>query len=218
MNKERLAAAIHYNAAFIGGCLGIYAITMRFSFGSAETMNLLSLVADLLGRNMHDFIVRLGALILYSAGIVSSELIIERKEKMRSIISFSVDAIAVIVLFFIPADVENMIALYPIFLASAMQWCLIKGPYGYVSASIFSTNNLKQFLIGAVRKAEGKETNKVSRMHAYGVTLLSFHAGACYEYFAVRMLDLRGIAFVLIPLFMAFCLSLLELKKIKENC
>lgn len=212
MSKESLEASIHYAAAFVGGCFGIYAITVRLSFGSAETMNLLSLVSDLLGHDARDFMIRLGALLLYSAGIIISELIIEKVVMWRNIIVSITDCAAIAVLFFLPADIDNMVGLYPIFFASAIQWCLIKGPYGYVSASIFSTNNLKQFLIGVVRKIEGREDGKVSHMRAYGLTLLSFHAGAAYGYYAVEHFRTKGIAAALLPLSLVLYLSLKEIR------
>ena len=212
MTSERIEASIHYAAAFIGGCFGMYAITVRSMFGSAETMNMLSLVGDLLGRNIPDFLARFGALLIFSSGVVISISIADRIPRWRNIIAFLSDSAAVLILGILPLDIDNIVALYPVFLATAMQWCLIKGPYGYTVSSIFSTNNLRQFLTGIVKKIEKKDDGKVSRMHVFGMTLLCFHAGAAAEYIAVERLYGKGIWLALLPLVIAFAFSLCLLR------
>ena len=114
---------------------------------------------------------------------------------------------AVIALAFMPEDMNSIIALYPVFLATSMQWCLVKGPYGYAISSVFSTNNLRQFITGIVRKMQGKDDGKVSRVHAFGLTLLSFHAGAAAAYIAVMLMQMEGIWIALVPIAVAFALS-----------
>ena len=205
--RDRIEAHIHYAAAFIGGFFGMYAILTRFMFGSAETMNMLSLVGDLLGRDLPDFLARLGALLIFSSGVALSVIITDNRPGWRNMVAFSADAAAVIALAFMPEDMNSIIALYPVFLATSMQWCLVKGPYGYAISSVFSTNNLRQFITGIVRKAQGKDDGKVSRVHAFGLTLLSFHAGAAAAYIAVMLMQMKGIWIALVPIAVAFALS-----------
>ena len=83
----------------------------------------------------------------------------------------------------------------------------MKGPYGYAISSVFSTNNLRQFITGIVRKAQGREDGKVSRVHAFGLTLLSFHAGAAAAYIAVTLMQMEGIWIAIVPIAAAFALS-----------
>ena len=94
--RDRIEAHIHYAAAFIGGFFGMYAILTRFMFGSAETMNMLSLVGDLLGRDLPDFLARLGALIIFSSGVALSVIITDNRPGWRDMVAFSADAAAVI--------------------------------------------------------------------------------------------------------------------------
>ena len=210
--RDRLGALIHYNAAFIGGILGIHAILVRLTFGSSQTMNLLSLVSDVLGRNIPDFLARLGALLLYVAGVALSVIISDRKARGGNIIAFSIDAVSCVILAFFPAEMNHIVALYPIFFAAAFQWCTVKGPYGYASASIFSTNNVRQFVTGLIHKAEGKDTAEVSRMHAFGMTLLVFHLGAVYEYMLLSLFGIPGILGGLVPAASALALSIIEIR------
>ena len=200
MQREHREAMIHYMAAFIGGLFGLYAIICRLTFGSAQTMNLISLVSDLLGRNIEDFLYRLGVLILYSLAIVMSVLIGERKPWLLKPVSLAIDAVAAIILGFLPEDMDHILALYPIFFAMAFQWCSFKGAYGFVCSSVFSTNNLRQFLTGVVNKIEGKESARVSRMHVFGITLLSFHLGVAVQFAFWQRYGIPSIWFALVPI------------------
>ena len=123
--RDRIEAHIHYAAAFIGGFFGMYAIRTRFMFGSAETMNMLSLVGDLLGRDFPDFLARLGALLIFSSGVALSVIITDNRPGWRNMAAFSADAAAVIAMAFMPEDMNSIIALYPVFFATSMQWCLV---------------------------------------------------------------------------------------------
>ena len=59
------------------------------------------------------------------------------------------DFAAICVVGFLPAKMDPVKALYPIFFVTAFQWCVFKGANGYVSSTIFSTNNLKQTVLSA---------------------------------------------------------------------
>ncbi len=66
-NHEML---LHFVMAFIGGYFGLYAIVARNDlFGSAQTSNLIYLVQDILGGRPLDFVIRIGALVLYSTAV-----------------------------------------------------------------------------------------------------------------------------------------------------
>jgi len=50
-----------------------------------------------------------------------------------------------------------VLGLYPIFFAMAFQWCSFKGIGGYNSATVFSTNNLRQFVSAVTLFADEKK-------------------------------------------------------------
>ena len=214
MNAGRREALLHYAAAFIGGFFGIYAISCRLTFGSAQTMNLISLTGDLLGRNVEDFLFRLGAFFLFSAAVVLSVLVSEHMARRLKPLSLLIDALSCLILGFLPGDINNILGLYPVFFAMAFQWCSFKGPYGYTCSSTFSTNNLRQFLTGIVHKIEGKESAEVSRMHVYGITLLSFHLGVAVQFLLWRRFGIPSIWFTMIPIIPAFVLSVKEMNTV----
>ena len=64
---------LHFVMAFIGGYFGLYAIVARNDlFGSAQTSNLIYLVQDIVGGRPLDFVIRIGALVLYSTAVALS--------------------------------------------------------------------------------------------------------------------------------------------------
>ena len=215
MTAEHREALLHYTAAFIGGLFGLYAIICRLTFGSAQTMNLISLISDLLGDNIEDFLYRLGVLILYSLSIVLTVVIGERRPRHLKLISLSIDAAATLILGFFPEDMNHILGLYPIFFAMAFQWCSFKGAYGFVCSSVFSTNNLRQFLTGVVSIVEGKESARVSRMHVFGLTLLSFHLGVAVQFLLWERFGIPSIWFAFIPIAIAAVMALAE---IRDRC
>ncbi len=60
-------------------------------------------------------------------------------------VSLFIDAMAALIVAFLPSDLNDFIALYPLYFAMAIQWCSFKGGDGFTCSTIFSTNNLRQF-------------------------------------------------------------------------
>ena len=61
------------------------------------------------------------------------------------------------------------------------QWCVFAGKYGYPCSTIFSTNNLRQFVDAWVQAHLFRDSDHIPRMNLYGGTLLAFHAGVIAE-------------------------------------
>ena len=59
-------------------------------------------------------------------------------------ISIGIDILACLLLAGLPEQMDPVLALYPMFFATAVQWLAFTGAAGYNSATIFSTNNLRQ--------------------------------------------------------------------------
>ena len=105
----------------------------------------------------------------------------------------------------ITAEVNPFVALYPVFFATAFQWCAFTGAKGYVSATIFSTNNLKQtvtsfadYLLSG--KEEAGREKKLEKALFYGGTLLYFHVGVAAGYGASLLWGTRSIWLCALPL------------------
>ena len=146
---------LHFVMAFIGGYFGLYAIVARNDlFGSAQTSNLIYLVQDILGGRPVDFVIRIGALVLYSTAVALSVWLPKHTAVNNKILSILIDGGAAILLGFLPKDMNPVLGLYPIFFAMAFQWCSFKGIGGYNSSTVFSTNNLRQFVSAVTLFAE----------------------------------------------------------------
>ena len=146
MDKAVLERRLHLTVTFIGGFMGCYAIFNRSDiFGSAQTGNLISFVMDLVGRTDAEIFFRFSALLIYIFAMVSTVFLSHKMERTTlKFISVLIDGLAFVLLAFLPQDMDPFVALYPIFFATAFQWCSFKGADGFNSSSIFSTNNLRQ--------------------------------------------------------------------------
>lgn len=84
-------------------------------------------------------------------------------------VSMVITSLMILILGLIPADIDIVIGLFPTFFAMAFQWNSFPGEYGYVSSTIFSTNNTRQvsLALGEIlfpddgkKGIEAKERNK----------------------------------------------------------
>lgn len=202
MSREGLTEKqLHYTMSFIGGFLGAYAILSRCDvFGSAQTANLIHAVLGIAGGNLTGLAIRLGALVIYGAAIVLTVLIPRYTRWNLHWLSLFVDAAAVLIVGFLPQDMDNMLALYPFFFATAFQWCSFQGGGGYVSATIFSTNNMRQFVASAAAYLCGHEQKMKEKAQFFGYTLLFFHAGVAAGWPAYQLMGIKSSWLGFIPL------------------
>ena len=187
-NHEML---LHFVMAFIGGYFGLYAIVARNDlFGSAQTSNLIYLVQDIVGGRPLDFVIRIGALVLYSAAVALSVWLPKHTAVNNKILSILIDGGAAILLGF--------------------QWCSFKGIGGYNSATVFSTNNLRQFVSAVTLFADEKKQEHLQKLKFYGGTLLSFHLGVGAACVAWQFFDVTSIWLCFLALPAAFGLAVYE--------
>lgn len=203
--KEKSETLAHHTMAMVGGFMGVYALLMRNeTFGSSETSNLIYLVVDGLNGSFADFAVRLGGTLCYIAGIVFATLGPKYIKKMDfRFISVLVDLIACLILAQIPADTNPLLALYPMFFATAVQWLSYTQAAGFNSATIFSTNNLRQCFAGLTEYAYSREEKHLRRFLFFGGTLIFFHAGVIYCWFCLQLWGIKSIYACLLPLAVA---------------
>ena len=110
-----------------------------------------------------------------------------------------VDALAAVVLGFLPAEMPVTLALYPIFFAMSVQWGAFNGAQGFNSSTIFSTNNTKQTSLALAHYLCEKDPMYLAKCWFYAATLLCFHLGATLSFFAVKLWGLRA-SWCVIPL------------------
>lgn len=208
MDKEKnFEVPLHYIMAVFGGFVGAYALLSRMQvFGSAQTANLIELICDILGKNPGEILIRIGALAVYISAMVLSVVLSKTISWNLKYLSIGFDALAVVLLGFLPETMDPVEALYPIFFITAFQWCVFKGAKGYVSSTIFSTNNLKQTVLSFTEFLLLKQNDEVKKKKAekaafFGGTLFSFHAGVGVGYLLWLMYGIHSIWFGSIPLF-----------------
>lgn len=216
MKQRNLDVYIHHTMAVCGGFSGIYAILARFNvFGSAQTANLIGLIRDLVGRSFMEVAIRLGACIIYVIAIILAT-ILEKKVKKIQIVTIVLEIVVVGFLGIIPTTINPMIALYPMFFITAFQWCIFKGAKGYVSSTIFSTNNIKQtvvsfteyYLLEENKEKERKE--KLEKAKFFGGSLLAFHMGALCSALLYPLFGIRTVWCCIVPLVFSMTLILYQ--------
>lgn len=199
---------MHHNMAVIGGFLGGYAILVRADFlGNAQTSNLIYLVLAVVGADVYQFLLRLGAVMLYIGATISYVFLKNKTAWNIQRISIGIDFLAMIALGFFPKDMNPILALYPVFFAMSFQWNAFPGEYGFASSTIFSTNNLRQVSLSFAEFLCDRDSAHLKKTKFFAGTLLCFHIGAVLSYYCVRYFSVQSVwlgIFLLIP---AFALS-----------
>lgn len=212
--NNRSEVRLHFIMAVCGGFFGGYAIFGRMAvFGSAQTANLIELVGDILGRNVTDAALRLGALLLYAGAMVIFVVLSKRTTCSLKYLALAVDAAAAVTVGMLPERIDPILALYPVFFAMSFQWCVFKGAEGYACSTIFSTNNLKQtvlsfteyFLTDGDQTEERQKSLKKGRF--FGETILCFHASVAAAFMGLHFMGLSAVWLVLFPLFAGLCVT-----------
>lgn len=203
--QDNYEVKIHFLMALCGGFLGGYTIFERMAvFGSAQTANLIELIQDIIGRDYGEMLLRIGALLIYIAAMILSVILHHQKNINTKYLTLILEMVTVLFLGFFPQNINPILALYPIFFITAFQWCVFKGALGYVSSTIFSTNNIKQTVLSLTEyfltsDLQEKE-EKLRKGKFFGGTLLSFHIGVACSFLLGQAFSLQSIWFLEIPL------------------
>ena len=201
--------------------MGVYALLTRSeTFGSSETANLIHLVLSGLSGSAADFLIRLGATLCYIGGIVFATLMpkLLKKGDFR-FWALGVDAAACLVLAWIPAKADPVLALYPMFFATAVQWLAYRQADGFSSATIFSTNNLRQCVAGLTEFCCNREQKHFERFRFFAGTLVCFHLGVACGWFGMRACGIRSIYACLLLVAVGLAMTLRDFRrKEKGSC
>ena len=198
----RIEAHTHYIAAFLGGFLGIFPIVNAVHFlGSAQTSNLIDIVlgafrGDWKGVALH----ALGA-VLYCFAIFLVTFLSKHIKFNIKIIAVLVDSTCAFVMWRFPIN-KNFpltVYLYPTFFTMAFQWCAFKGAYGFTSSTIFSSNNLRQFIASLTEIFCNGDRTFVLKAKFFGMTLLAFHLGVLTSVILWKHFANAGFLFALLP-------------------
>ncbi len=205
MNDSRITpqskreAYVHYVTAFIGGFLGIYPMLSAVHlFGSAQTSNLIECVYALIGRNWQDLLLHLIGVLFYAIAVFIVTVMVPRTgAKIVKSAALAVDVCAAFAMWLLPQNLPATIYFYPTFFAMAFQWSAFPGAYGFICSTIFSTNNLKQFVSSIAEVyVNGKKEFKLKAAF-FGATLVTFHLGVCASYLLWKAFGFVSFVFVI---------------------
>ena len=199
MNKKA-ERHIHLNMALIGGFFGGFAVINHMDLlASAQTSNLISLALILVGRSSAEALARAGALGIYILALALTVMVPRILKWNNQLASIAIDVLALISLAFMPDTLDHFVAMYPIFFAMAYQWCSFPTSEGYVSATIFSTNNLRQCVTAFATYLCDHDRKMLGKACMYGKVLLLFHIGVAFSWFACQRFGTHGALLALVP-------------------
>ncbi len=212
MNYE---ARIHYLVSFVGGFLGIFPIVNEAHFlGSAQTTNLIDiLLGSIYGKGYLVLFHVIGAF-LYGLAVFLVTFLPKHTKLNVKILAMIVDITAGFVMWLFPTDKNFPITfyLYPTFFAMAFQWCSFKGAYGFVSSTIFSSNNFRQFISSLTEIYFNGDKSFSLKAKFFGITLLCFHLGIVFGWLGWYLFGNAGFLFVIVP-----CVSVIFFLSMKKN-
>ena len=198
--NEKTERHIHLNMALIGGFFGGFAVINHLDLlASAQTSNLISLPLILVGRSSEETLARVGALGVYVLGLALTVAVPRILKWNNQLASIAIDVLALISLAFMPDTLDHFVAMYPIFFAMAYQWCSFPTSEGYVSATIFSTNNLRQCVTAFATYLCDHDRKMLGKACMYGKVLLLFHIGVAFSWFACQRFGTHGALLALVP-------------------
>ena len=199
-DKEQLQLRLHYTVSVIGGFVGAYALLNRADlFGSAQTSNLIYIAGGLVGRDFAGLVLRIAALGIYISGIAAAVLIPKYTKINMHLLRLGLDGAVLVLLGFLPKEVNPFLALYPVFFVMALQWCAFKGAGGYVSSTIFSTNNLRQMTTALTEYLCDRKEEQLHKAGFFGKTLLFYHIGVGICFLATGPMGVKSAWICLLP-------------------
>lgn len=202
---------LYYTMAFTGGFMGAYAILNRCDvFGNAQTANMIYIALNIVGRNAMAVIYRLGGMLLYVSGIVITVMWPKISKISVHYVAVAVDAAAIIILGLMPEHMNNVIALYPIFLAASIQWNSFCRIENYNCSTVFSTNNLRQFTSAATEYICSRESKYAQKAKFYGGLIICYHLGVVFSYMTFKSLGIKSIWAAMIPVIIASAMIIYE--------
>ncbi|WP_294375057.1 YoaK family protein [uncultured Clostridium sp.] len=199
-NQNKNDFYIHSIMCLIGGFMGGYAILNRCgNLGSAQTANLIYVVTCFLGHNLKEFFIRILGVVLYFIAIELYVFIVHKTKINVQRYGILILIAGSIFLNFIPATSDPVAGLLPLFFIMATQWSIFHGANGYNSSTIFSTNNFRQASLAIGEYICTKDKGQISKAKFFGNSLLWYHVGVAFSFFACRFFNEHASLFCLIP-------------------
>ncbi len=218
MNLPKKELFLHSNMCIIGGYLGAYALLCRCeNFGSAQTNNMIQIFFCIFGKNYIDFFLRILGFILYVSAILLYVFLSKKTTCNMQKYSITIDFLGMVLLCFIPSDINPVAGILPIFFMMATQWSVFHGVGEYTSSTTFSTNNLRQMTLAVGEYLMNKEEKYLNRAKFFGNSLLWYHIGVLISFFACREFGIYASLCCIPFTIIAFSLTSLDFGRLFKN-
>lgn len=169
---------LHHTVSIIGGFMAGYTIINHSDIlANAQTGNLIKLVLSAFRGD----ILSIGFIVLlfltYSGGCVFYAVFRRYSPLSMKIVSLIATALAVCATGLLSLMGNGYLAVVPIAFAMPVQWNAYKKAGGNSSATIFSSNNVRQAVMLTTVYVMDKDKKALRNARFYWVTLLCFHSG-----------------------------------------
>ena len=125
-----------------------------------------------------------------------------------------VEAVSLAAVYFFPQNWPVYTRLYPCVFATAFQWSIFCGAQGFNCATIFNSNNYRQFSSSFAEVYLNKDPSFRPKMKFFGCTLLFYHFGVVYVYLILKAFSSYAIWSGLLPLVVAAVMIHLHRKEL----
>ena len=169
---------LHHTVSVIGGFMAGYTIINHSDIlANAQTGNLIRLVLSAFKGDL----ISIGYIVLlfltYSGACVFYAVFRRRSRLSMKIVSLIVTALAIIAVGLLSTAGSGYLSVVPIAFAMPVQWNAYKKAGGNSSATIFSSNNVRQAVMLTTTYVMDREKKTLRNARFYWVTLLCFHIG-----------------------------------------
>lgn len=200
MSKKAAELSAFYIMAVVGGVFGGYTIISVGQLGAAQSTNLITLIMSIFGKDMNQLLARLGLLAAFAVGTAATRIIKERCKSDVRIVSIIIDFICTATVAAIPDETNAMLELYPIVFGMAFQYTSFTGALGFASASVFSSNNFRQFIDSGTDYLCTKKKEAGNKFLFFGGSLLFYHIGVIASVAGVLLFGKVAIVIAFAPI------------------
>ena len=195
---------LHALMCVTGGYMGTYSLLRcTEGFGAAQTANLIYTVTSLMDGNLILFLLHLLGLFFYMAGIETYIFVIHKTAWNPQKWALITELCCIFVIGLLPKTHSQYLCLYAVCYMLAAQWSVFHGACGYTSATIFSTNNVKQFSLAIGNYFYDKEREQARKAEFFGFTLLFYHTGVALVFLFWHVFRQDSVWVCLIPVLTA---------------
>lgn len=128
---------IHFNMAIVGDFLVVLRFLIIMNSLVLRRLRIWSLYLQILLDTGCEFLCATSWCFYLYVCIITDGDLTEVYKAASSLCQSFIDAMAALIVAFLPSDLNDFIALYPLYFAMAIQWCSFKGGDGFTCSTIF---------------------------------------------------------------------------------